>query len=106
MKHHNKKDGYVLIPKSNQMFYGECDIDDKGYPITYEVELWKFANFMRSSADVTFHKFNSKAKAQAFVQEQLEQLLVCEVKVDRIRHTGVEGHPLDYKRIYRYCYEE
>lgn len=101
-KHHKRTDEPLLIPRSNALYTGECDIDDNGYPITYEVELWEYPDFLKREAKFSRHSFTSKKKAQKFVQERLEQRLVAEVTVWRICHTMQPYNPVEYKKIYEY----
>ena len=37
IRHHKRTDEPLLIPRSTAMYHGECDVDENGYPITYEV---------------------------------------------------------------------
>lgn len=100
IKHHKRTDPPMLIPKSNTFFHGECNIDEKGYPITYEVELWEYPNFLKGEPKFSRHNISTKSEAQKFVQGKLDQRLVVEITVWRIRHTGL-GRP-EIKRIYKY----
>lgn len=102
IRHHKRTDAPLLIPKSNASFTGECDVDEKGYPITYEVELWEYPDFLKREAKFSRHTFGAKTKAQKFMKERLEQRLVAEVTVWLLRHTWQPGKPVEYKKIYEY----
>lgn len=101
-KHHKRTDPPLPIPKSNGFYHGECDVDEKGYPITYEVELWEYKDFLKREAKFSRHTFKDKTKAQKFVQERLEQRLVAEVTVWLLRNTMQPYKPIEFKKIYEY----
>ena len=102
IRHHKRTDDPLLIPRSTAMYHGECDVDENGYPITYEVELWEYPDFLKREAKFSRHTFTAKTKAQKFVQERMEQRLVAEVTVWRLRHTWQPYKPVEYKKIYEY----
>lgn len=102
IRHHKRTDEWLPIPKSNAFFTAECDIDENGYPITYEVELWEWPDFLKREAKHSRHQFGAKTKAQNFVQERLSQRLVAEVTVWRLRHTMQPYKPVEWKKIYEY----
>ena len=102
IRHHKRTDEPLLIPHSSAMYNGECDVDEKGYPITYEVEIWEYRDFLRREANPKRLTFPSKTKAQNYVQERLTQRLVAELTVWRLRHTMQPCKPVEYKKIYEY----
>ena len=102
IRHHKRTDEPLLIPHSNAMYSAECDVDENGYPITYEIELWEYPDFLKREAKFSRLQFTSKTKAQNFVQERLSQRLVAEVTVWRLRHTMQPYMPVEYKKIYEY----
>lgn len=98
-RHHKATDEKILIPKSGVFFSGECDLDEDGYPITYEILIWEYSNFLKLEANPRREQFPTKKKAEDFAKERLWQRLVAQLTVTRVRHLGWKQ---DRKIIYEY----
>ena len=74
------------------------DRNEKGQNVRWNVELWRWTNFLKKETEIIRKDFDKKIDAQLWIAEQREQLLVVSIIVTRLTYDNIDCNMLPSKK--------
>lgn len=71
------------------MLLVDTDKNAKGQKVRWNVELWKWTNYLRRDTETEYKTFNHKVEAQEYIQEMLETTLCVYIRVWRLTYDNI-----------------